>query len=401
MDADNKLYELLNVSRTATDAELKKSYRKLAMKYHPDKNPNPDEAEKFKEITYAYEILSDPEKRKTYDRFGVKGLQEGGADTNDMFSHIFGSFFGGGGGGGSRGGPSQCEPIVAQELVTLEDLYVGGREISKKVTRIVRCAKCTGAGGKNVKKCRECRGTGTKIIIHQMGFMTQQIATKCNDCDGSGDFIDKKDRCDACKGNKTVEEKKEIVIHIDKGMKDGQKVVFRGEGHHLPDTVQGDIIVLLKEKPHDTFKREHNDLILNQTISITQALCGFDLLIKHLDGRELHVKHEAGNVMKNGDIKCIEKEGMPIHKNPFERGNMFLKFTVEFPDSIDPAVIPDLEKCLPPRPAFVMPDGEHVEEVSMSDYDANARGRKKNSAAYNSDSEDEEGGPRGVQCRAQ
>lgn len=371
------------------------------MKYHPDKNPNPDEAEKFKEITYAYEILSDPEKRRTYDRYGVKGLQDGGADTNDMFSHIFGSFFGGGG-GPSRGGPSQCEPIVAQEIVSLEDLYVGGREISKKVTRIIKCTKCSGAGGKNVKKCRECRGTGTKIIIHQMGFMTQQIAAKCNDCDGSGDFVDKKDRCDGCKGNKTVEEKKEIVIHIDKGMKDGQKVVFRGEGHHLPDTVQGDIIVLLKEKAHDTFKREHNDLILNQTISITQALCGFELLIKHLDGRELHVKHEAGNVMKNGDVKCIANEGMPIHKNPFEKGSMFLKFTVEFPDSIDPAVIPNLEMCLPPRPAFAMPMGDHVEEVSMSDYDANdRRGRKGNSAAYNSDSEDEEGGPRGVQCRAQ
>lgn len=279
---------------------------------------------------------------------------------------------------------------------------MGGREITKKVNRIVKCNKCSGTGGKNVKKCRECRGTGTKIIIHQMGFMTQQIATKCNDCDGSGDFIDKKDRCDGCKGNKTIEEKKEIVIHIDKGMKDGQKVVFRGEGHHLPDSIQGDIIVLLKEQAHDKFKREQNDLIVNQTISITQALCGFDLLIKHLDDRELHVKSEPGNVIKNGDIKVIAHEGMPIYKNPFEKGNMFLKFTVEFPDSIDPSVIPDLEKCLPPRPAFVMPQGEHVEEVMMSDYDANDRsGRKKNSAAYNSDSEDEDGGSRGVQCRAQ
>lgn len=278
---------------------------------------------------------------------------------------------------------------------------MGGREITKKVSRIVKCSKCSGAGGKNVKKCRECRGSGTKIIIHQMGFMTQQIATKCNDCDGSGDFIDKKDRCDGCKGNKTIEEKKEIVIHIDKGMKDGQKVVFRGEGHFLPDSVQGDIIVLLKEQSHDKFKREHNDLIVNQTISITEALCGFDILIKHLDGRELHVKSDPGNVIKNGDIKVVANEGMPIYKNPFEKGQMFLKFTVEFPESIDPSVIPDLEKCLPPRPAFVMPVGEHVEEVSMSDYDANARsGRKKNSAAYNSDSEDEDG-PRGVQCRAQ
>lgn len=401
MDADNKLYDLLGVSRNATDAEIKKSYRKLAMKYHPDKNPNPEEAEKFKEITYAYEILSDADKRKTYDRYGVKGLQEGGADNSDMFSHIFGSFFGGGGGGG-RSGPQQCEPIVMQELVTLEDLYVGGREIPRKVTRIICCSKCNGQGGKNVKKCKECRGTGTKIIIHQMGFMTQQIATKCNDCDGSGEFIDKKDRCDMCKGSKTVEEKKEITIHIDKGMKHAQKVIFRGEGHHLPDSVQGDIIVVLKEQGHETFKRENNDLILNETISITQALCGFDLVIKHLDGRDLHVKHEAGNVMKNGDIKCVVGEGMPIYKNPFEKGVLFINFTVEFPTSMDVSVLEALEKCLPPRPAFVMPVGEHVEEVSMSDYDPSSRsGRKKHSAAYHSDSEDEEGaGGPGVQCRA-
>lgn len=251
------------------------------MKYHPDKNPNPDEAEKFKEITYAYEILSDPEKRKTYDRYGVKGLQEGGmTDGSDMFSHIFGSFFGGG--SGRHSGPQQCEPIVMQESVTLEDLYVGGREIPKKVTRIMKCSKCSGQGGKNVKKCKECRGSGTKIIIHQMGFMTQQIASKCSDCQGTGEFIDKKDRCDMCKGAKTVDEKKEVTIHIDKGMKHAQKIVFRGEGHCLPDTVQGDIIVVLKEREHETFKREGNDLIVHQTISITQALCGFDLLIKHL-----------------------------------------------------------------------------------------------------------------------
>lgn len=374
------------------------SYRKLAMKFHPDKNPNPEEAEKFKEITYAYEILSDAEKRKTYDRYGVKGLQEGGADANDMFGSIFGQFFGRGG----PSGPQQCEPIVMQELVTLSDLYIGGKETPRKVTRITCCSKCSGSGGRNVKKCRECRGTGTKIILHQMGFMTQQIATKCNDCDGSGEFIEKKDRCGDCKGSKTVEEKKEIVIHIDKGMKHAQKIVFRGEGHHLPDSAKGDIIVVIKEQPHETFKRSKDDLILHQKISITQALCGFDLVIKHLDGRDLHVKNEPGTIMKNGDLKCIVAEGMPIYKNPFEKGNLFIEFSVEFPERMDPALLPALEKCLPPRPAFVMPVGEHVEEVDMSEYDPNQKsGRGKHSAAYNSDSEDEDGaGPQGVQCRA-
>lgn len=374
------------------------SYRKLAMKYHPDKNPNPDEAEKFKEITYAYEILSDPEKRRTYDRYGVKGLQEGGADANDVFGSIFGQFFGGG--GGRPAGPQQCEPIVLQETVNLEDLYTGAKETVKKVSRIVGCSKCSGSGGKNVKKCRDCRGTGTKIIVHQMGFMTQQIATKCNECDGTGEFIEKKDRCDACKGNKTVDEKKDITIHIDKGMKQGQKIVFRGEGHHLPDTAKGDIIVILKEQPHETFKRSKDDLIMHQKISITQALCGFDLVIKHLDGRDLHVKNDAGSVMKNGEIKAVIGEGMPIYKNPFEKGNLYIEFEVEFPESIDPAVLPALEKCLPPRPAFVMPVGEHVEEVSFTDYDPNAKNHR-NRANYNSDSDDEDGsGQPGVQCRA-
>lgn len=369
------------------------------MKFHPDKNPNPEEAEKFKEITYAYEILSDPEKKKTYDRYGVKGLQEGGADANDMFGSIFGQFFGGGRGGPS--GPQQCEPIVIQELVGLDDLYVGGKEIPRKVTRIVLCSKCSGTGGRNVKKCRDCRGTGTKIILHQMGFMAQQVATKCTDCDGNGEFIEKKDRCDGCKGAKTTEEKKEIMVHIDKGMKHTQKIVFRGEGHHMPDSAKGDIIVVLKEQPHEIFKRSKDDLVLHQKISITQALCGFDLVIKHLDGRDLHVKSEPGVIMKNGDLKCIVGEGMPIYKNPFEKGNMFIEFTVEFPESMDPSVLAVLEQCLLPRPAFVMPIGDHVEEVSMSEYDPNQKkGRRGHSAAYNSDSEDEEGGTQGVQCRA-
>lgn len=387
--------------RSRLNRRLFQSYRKLAMKYHPDKNPNPEEAEKFKEITYAYEIISDPEKRQTYDRYGVKGLQDGGADANDMFGSIFGQFFGGGRGGPS--GPQQCKPIVMQELVTLEDLYTGGRETPRKVTRIVCCSKCAGAGGKNVKKCKDCRGTGTRIMLHQMGFMTQQIATKCNECEGTGEFIEKKDRCDACKGTKTVEEKKEIVVHIDKGMKHTQKIVYRGEGHHMPDSAKGDIIVVLKEQPHELFKRNKDDLILQQKISITQALCGFDLVIKHLDGRDLHVKNPPGTVMKNDDLKCIVGEGMPVYKNPFEKGNMFIEFTVEFPERMDPALLANLEKCLPPRPAFVMPVGEHVEEVSMSEYDPNQKsGRRGHSAAYNSDSEDEEGGgPQGVQCRAQ
>lgn len=372
------------------------------MKYHPDKNPN--EGEKFKEISFAHEILSDPEKRKTYDKYGIKGLQEGSSgsgDHADMFSHIFGGFFGGGGGGGGQSMAQKCEPIVISELVTLEDLYVGGREISRNVDRILQCPKCDGVGGKTPKKCKQCRGSGSTIRLQQMGMFAQQVVSHCDECNGSGEYFEKKDRCDQCKGKKTIQEKKEVKIHIDRGMMNQQKIFQRGEGHYLPDTQKGDIIVVLKEQAHQRFKRTKADLILQQTISITEALCGFDLIIRHLDGRDLHVKQSAGIVTKNGDLKRIEKEGMPIYKNPFEKGDLFIEFAVDFPDYLEVGQLKKLETCFPPRPVFVMPEGEHVEECEMVEYDPDEpKRRRQHSQAYNSSDEEEggQGGPGVIEC---
>lgn len=175
-----------------------------------------------------------------------------------------------------------------------------------------------------------------------------------------------------------------------------QKISYRGEGHNLPDADKGDIVVVLKEEVHPIFKRTGDDLLIEKTLTMTEALCGFQMVLKHLDGRDLLIKQPEGVVTKNGDLKCVEHEGMPIYKNPFEKGNLFIKFHVDFPDSMDPEKIKTIEWCLPERPGFVMPEGEHVEEVSLQDFEET----RQRANYHSSDDEDGEGGQGpGIQCQ--
>lgn len=179
-------------------------------------------------------------------------------------------------------------------------------------------------------------------------------------------------------------------------MKDQQRIVFQQEGHHLPNTERGDVIVVLREEAHSIFKRIGDDLFYEKAVTITESLCGFKMVIKHLDSRELLIVQPPGVITQNEQVKCVPHEGMPIYKSPFEKGTLKIKFSVTFPEFIDTDKISAIEACLPARPAFVMPEGEHVEEVSMQDL---ANDREK--AAYNSsdDEEDVEHGPGGIQCQ--
>lgn len=358
-------------------------------------------------MSFAYEVLSDPNKRQIYDRYGLKGLQEGEMDSDhDIISQLFGGFFPGMGGGmGGRSRRQKCEDTVANVVVTLEDLYNGNKTIPLEVARVILCPKCDGAGGKSgcAQSCKGCHGTGTRIMTQQLGpNIARQIHTKCPDCRGRGEFFSDSDRCGSCKGSRTIEEKKSFDIHIDKGMKHMQKVVLRGEGNQLPDCDKGDVIVLLQQSPHTGFERVKNDLFVNKTISLTEALCGFNLIIKQLDERDLLLRFPSGRVIKSGDYKAVKAEGMPIYKNPFEKGNLYIKFEIEFPANYfqSPEKLLELESYLPPRPVFVMPEGEHVEEVGLSDYDLNTRGEKGGNQAYESDDE-EDPQARGVQCQPQ
>jgi len=438
MVVDKKLYDLLGVPPNASSNEIKKQYKKLARQYHPDK-AGPDHEEKFKEISFANEVLSDPEKRDIYDRYGEKGLTEGGmgAGMEDLLGHIFGgggrgggmgggmfggfggfSPFGMGGMGGMGGGRHRHqrrrgEDTVHTLRVTLEDLYNG--KVSKlKLRKKIICAACKGAGGKGnaVQKCFSCHGNGIKISIQPLGpGMVQQVQRVCPDCAGEGEVIDPKNRCKKCLGKKVCEETKILEVQVDKGMKDGQKVTFRGEGDQQPGIETGDVIIAVQQQPHEIFTRHGDDLHMKLTIGLTEAICGFRIPMQHLDKRELLVTSSPGKIIEPGTKRVIIGEGMPMHRNPFEKGNLYILFEVKFPERgfLEINKLEELEQMLPPRPKPMEHDeGEEIEEVDLIDF-ANTQDEEddyRSRQAYDDDDDDDErgghahGGP-GVQCASQ
>ncbi|XP_031503330.1 dnaJ protein homolog isoform X2 [Nymphaea colorata] len=409
--SDNtKYYEVLGVPKNASQEDLKKAYRKAAIKNHPDKGGDP---EKFKELAQAYEVLSDPEKRDIYDTYGEDALKEGmgggGGDPFDLFQSFFGgSPFGGMKGGSSRGRRQRRgEDVIHPLKVSLEDLYNG---TSKKLSlsRNVICSKCKGKGSKSgaSMKCAGCQGSGVKVTIRQVGpSMIQQVQQHCNECRGSGEIINEKDRCPQCKGEKVVQDKKVLEVVVEKGMQNGQKITFAGEADEAPDMVTGDIVFVLQVKEHPRFKRKGDDLFVEHTLSLTEALCGFQFVLTHLDNRQLLIKSQPGEVIKPEQFKAIDDEGMPMYQRPFMKGKLYIHFNIDFPDSLTPEQCKTIESVLPPRPSVGLTDMEldECEETTLHDVNMEEEMRRKQSQAQEAYEEDEEhmGGPQRVQCAQQ
>ncbi|KAI8145445.1 hypothetical protein BJV82DRAFT_603684 [Fennellomyces sp. T-0311] len=405
MVRESKYYDILGVSPDASESELKKAYRKLALKYHPDKNPGA--GDKFKEISHAYEILSDSEKRQMYDQFGEEGLNGqggmgGGMDAEDLFSQLFGGGLFGGGGRSSRpSGPRRGKDMMHHLKVSLEELYAG-KTSKLALQKSVICSRCEGRGGKEgaMQTCRSCNGNGVRIMMRQMGPMVQQIQQPCTDCRGEGEVINDKDRCKQCMGKKIVSERKILEVFIDKGMRDGQRITFSGEGDQAPGIIPGDIIIAIDEKPHQRFQRKGDDLVYEAKIDLLTALAGGQFAIPHLDERVLLVSVLPGEAIQPGCIKVIPNEGMPTYRH-HNHGHMFVKFQVEFPNPnwADTDTIAKLDSILPPRAALPAFGDKHVDEVVMADADG-YQSQRAQSAYEEEDDEDARGGA-GVQCAQQ
>jgi len=348
-------------------------------------------------------VLSNEDKRRIYDQGGEQALKEGNgggggfSSPMDLFDMMFGM-------GGRSHRQRKGKDVVHQMSVSLEDLYNGAvRKLA--LQKNVLCDKCEGRGGKKgaVEKCPSCRGAGVTIRTQQIGpGMIQQIQSMCAECQGQGERINPKDRCKTCLGRKVVKERKILEVHIDKGMRDGQKVTFAGEGDQEPGLEPGDIIIVLDEKDHQTFKRNGFDLITKIELQLVESLCGFQRSIKTLDEREIVISAIPGEVIKHGAVRCVLGEGMPQYRNPFEKGRLIVQFDVIFPPSnfLPANKLAELEALLPARPPAPIIT-EHSEEVNMVELDpAHDRRNHTRGHAYDEDDDDEGAHRGGVQCQS-
>lgn len=405
MKQHTRFYEILGVSPNAGDDELKRAYHKAAMRYHPDKNPSLDAAEKFKEISNVYDVLSNKQKRSIYDQYGESGLkgqlgESSGMGPEDIFSQFFGGSFGGMGGGSH---PSKGKDIKHTISCTLEELY-NGRTSKLALNKTILCKMCNGLGGKEnkVKKCSKCNGTGTIFLTKYIGPMISQYQNVCDVCRGAGDICNPKDRCTSCNGKKTQSERKILQVHIAPGMHDGQKIFFSGEGDQEPGVTPGDVIFVVEEKPHSLYTRKENDLYYEAEIDLLTGLAGGDFAFKHLSGDYIKIKVSPGQVISPGMLKVVEGQGMPTYKYS-SHGNLFLKFKIKFPPNnfASAEKLKLLESILPPRTSLQISPDAYVEHVELVDVDPFKHKSKKSSEAYNSDEDDHSSAPHGVQCASQ
>ena len=353
MTTKKDYYEILNIPKDASKSEIKKAYRKLALKYHPDKNPSKDAEEKFKEISEAYAVLYDDEKRQLYDRYGHAGIDQQysqedifrNADFGDIFRNmgfdtgfnfgfedIFERFFGNRSGyRQQRGYNSRGADLRYDIEISLEDAY-NGLETEIRVPRTEKCENCNGSGAKpgtKPVKCPRCNGAGQIKMSRRTAFgMFTQIAN-CDKCRGRGTIIEKP--CPECKGRGTVQKTRNIELKIPQGVDDGSQLRLAGEGE-AGTAGSGDLYIVVHIKGHPGFKRRGNDLFTTKEISFPNASLGAKIELGTIDGKTGTLKIPEGT--QNGDIHRIKGAGMP-KINGYGKGDLFVEIKVKTPKKLN------------------------------------------------------------------
>lgn len=365
--ASKDYYEVLGISKDATEADIKKAFKKLALKYHPDRNPDDKEAEeKFKEINEAYQVLTDSEKRARYDQYGTADFNgfEGGfggggfdmGDLGDIFGDIFGGFGGFGGGFSSRRNPNAPRKGSDLEVnlnLTFEEA-VFGVDKDLKVNKNEKCSACGGTGGKDGAKpttCDKCSGSGTVMSQKKTPFGTFATQTTCDKCRGTGQVI--KDPCTTCRGTGQVREQKVISIKVPAGVDTGNVIPLRGYGN--PGTnggPNGDIYVNIFVSPHSRFQRKGIDIYIEEKISIGNAVLGVEIDVPTVDG-EVKYKVPAGT--QSGTVFRLKNKGVP-RVNGGGRGDQYVKVVVEIPKNLN-----DEQKAA--MKEFMRASGEDVSHI--------------------------------------
>lgn len=343
MSTKRDYYEVIGVQKNASQADIKSQYRKLALKFHPDRNKSADAAEHFKEISEAYAILSDDEKRKIYDQYGHAGV-DGRYSTDDIFrgarvnfedifggsgfDSIFESFFGRSGFGGF--GRQKGADLVYETSVTLEDVLKGKRE-EIDIRKDVECDNCKGSGcapGTSRRACTVCNGQGQMRTTRNMGFSTFVTVHPCSTCGGQGKIIERP--CSKCKGRGKQKGTKHLSFDIPPGVDTGEYTI-RGEGESVDDGMNGDLIVRIRVKPHEKFKRDGADIFYDANVSMVDAALGKTIIVPTLEGTE-KITVEQGS--QPNTIMKLKGKGLP-HASGRGRGDEYVRLVIKIPGNLD------------------------------------------------------------------
>lgn len=398
--AGQSLYDILGIGRESTLEDVRKAYKRQCMIHHPDKG---GARERFEEVGRAYQILSDKALRRTYDHRGMEGVEQLRAREKTAAGE--------GATSATTAGTEKAQPIVVEAQVPLEVAYTGGR-VEVQVVRIAACAQCQGKGtapGACYIHCPQCDGQGAVPQYVQLGPMIIEQRVACHLCNGQGMVLPTSSLCSACNGEQLAEEEVLVPFEIPPGVAERERLVARGQGHTLPGLAYGDVVLVCHMQEHHHFFRKGDDLLAEHRVPLQQAICGGTFEVPHLNSHSVKVRVPRGVVLAPGTVKCVPGEGMPKRQNPHLRGDLVLRFDVEFPEALHEATAADLEAAFTGRgssasksaagcspgsaddlPAVPQTPGFKDGEVYLADFDMEQFGKTLEQAVGEAYDEDEE-----------